>query len=120
MSTINRKAIRARVHKRIRRKISGTSERPRLCVSFSNRHVYAQVIDDSKGITLCAASTKDAELASPAKLANIETATKVGALVAERALKANVTTVIFDRGGFIYHGKVKALADAAREAGLQF
>lgn len=120
MSTINRKAIRSRVHRRIRKKIAGTATRPRLAVNFSNRHVYAQLIDDTKGVTLCSASTLDASIATPAKLANSETATKVGALIAERALAANIAEVVFDRGGFIYHGKVKALADAAREAGLKF
>ncbi len=116
MSTINRKAIRNRVHTRIRKKLAGTAERPRLAVYFSNQHVYAQVIDDTKGTTLCSACTKNLDLAK----ANVETATKVGALVAERALAAGITEVVFDRGGFIYHGKVKALADAAREAGLKF
>ncbi len=116
MSTINRKAIRNRVHMRIRKKLSGTPERPRLSVNFSNQHVYAQVIDDTKGVTLCSACTKNLDL----KQANVETAAKVGALVAERALAAGITEVVFDRGGFIYHGKVKALADAAREAGLKF
>ncbi len=116
MSTINRKAIRNRVHTRIRKKLSGTAERPRLAVNFSNQHVYAQVIDDTKGVTLCSACTKHLDLAK----ANVETASKVGALVAERALAAGITEVVFDRGGFIYHGKVKALADAAREAGLKF
>ncbi len=116
MSTINRKAIRNRVHMRIRKKLSGTPERPRLSVNFSNQHVYAQVIDDTKGVTLCSACTKHLDL----KQANVETAAKVGALVAERALAAGITEVVFDRGGFIYHGKVKALADAAREAGLKF
>ncbi len=116
MSTINRKAIRSRVHTRIRKKLSGTPERPRLSVNFSNQHVYAQVIDDTKGVTLCSACTKHLDL----KQANVETAAKVGALVAERALAAGITEVVFDRGGFIYHGKVKALADAAREAGLKF
>ncbi len=120
MSTINRKIIRERIHRRIRRKVSGTASRPRLAVHFSNRHVYAQVIDDVKGVTLCSASTADASIASPAKLSNCDTATKVGALVAERALAANITEVVFDRGGFYFHGKVKALADAAREAGLKF
>ncbi|MGN0874469.1 MAG: 50S ribosomal protein L18 [Akkermansia sp.] len=116
MSTINRKAIRSRVHARIRKKLSGTPERPRLAVNFSNQHVYTQVIDDTKGITLCSASTHNLEL----KKANSETAAKVGALIAERALAAGITEVVFDRGGFLYHGKVKALADAAREAGLKF
>ncbi|MBT9448511.1 50S ribosomal protein L18 [Akkermansia glycaniphila] len=116
MSTINRKAIRNRVHRRIRKKLSGTAVRPRLAVHFSNQHVYAQVIDDTKGVTLCCASTLDAD----AKQANCASAAKVGILMAERALAAGITEVVFDRGGFLYHGKVKALADAAREAGLKF
>lgn len=120
MSTINRKATRARVHRRIRKKITGTSARPRLAVHFSNRHVYAQIIDDTKGITLCSASTMDASVATPAKLANVEVSIKVGALLAERAKQKKITEVVFDRGGFIFHGKVKALADAAREGGLKF
>lgn len=116
MSTINRKAIRNRVHARIRRKVVGTAARPRLAVHFSNQHVYAQVIDDAKGTTLCCASTSDLD----AKQANCATAAKVGALVAQRAQEAGIAEVVFDRGGFLYHGKVKALADAAREAGLKF
>ena len=120
MSTINRKALRARVHRRIRKKISGTACRPRLAAHFSNRHVYAQLIDDQTGKTLCSASTLDVSIAAPSKLANVETATKVGKLLAERAVAAGLTEVVFDRGGFIYCGKVKALADAAREAGLNF
>ncbi len=116
MSTINRKAIRSRIHARIRKKLSGTPERPRLAVNFSNQHVYAQVIDDTKGVTICSACTKNVDM----KKANLESAAKVGALIAERALAAGITDVVFDRGGFLYHGKVKSLADAAREAGLKF
>jgi large subunit ribosomal protein L18 len=116
--TINRKEIRRRIHKRIRRKVNGTGERPRLAVHFSNKNVYVQLIDDVKGVTLVSASTQDESLGS-AK-ANVETAAKVGKLVAERAKAKNVESVVFDRGGHIYHGKVKALADAAREAGLKF
>lgn len=116
MSTINRKAVRSRVRIRIRKKISGTAARPRLAVNFSNQHVYAQVIDDINGTTLCSACTKQVDM----KKANVEAATKVGILVAEKALAAGITEVVFDRGGFLYHGKVKALADAAREAGLKF
>ena len=114
MSTINRKAIRAKVRRRIRRKVSGTASRPRLAVYFSNRHVYAQIIDDTVGKTICSASTADASIADPSKLANCATATKVGNLIGERAKAANVTEVVFDRGGFKFCGKVKALADAAR------
>lgn len=115
---INRKVIRRRIHIRIRKKITGTSERPRLAVNFSNRNVYAQIIDDSTGRTLAAATTlvkKGAETK-----ASIVTAAEVGRQIAERAKAANVTNVVFDRGGFQFHGKVKALADAAREGGLQF
>lgn len=116
MSTINRKAIRNRIHARIRKKLAGTPERPRLAVFFSNQHVYAQVIDDTKGTTLCAACTKNLDL----KAANVATAAKVGELIAKKAQEAGITEVVFDRGGFLYHGKVKSLADAAREAGLKF
>lgn len=116
MSTINRKATRSRVHRRIRKKLAGTAVRPRLAVHFSNQHVYAQIINDVTGTTICAASTHDIDV----KQANVENATKVGALLAERAATAQITEVVFDRGGFVYHGKVKALADAAREAGLKF
>ncbi len=115
--SINRKEIRRRVHARIRKKVSGTPERPRLAVHFSNKNVYAQVIDDVKGVTIAYASTHDD---SVGKGATVSTAVSVGKLVAERAKAANITGVVFDRGGHIYHGKVKALADAAREAGLQF
>ncbi len=116
MSTINRKAVRSRVRARIRKKLSGTSARPRLAVFFSNQHVYAQVIDDTKGHTLVAACTKTLGLSR----ANVETAAKVGEEIARKALAAGVSEVVFDRGGFLYHGKVKSLADAAREAGLKF
>ncbi|MFD2255273.1 50S ribosomal protein L18 [Luteolibacter algae] len=118
MSTIQRKSIRKRIHSRIRRKVSGTAQRPRLAVYFSNQHVYAQLIDDSVGRTLAAASTMDKSFEGNAS--NIATAQKVGQLVAERAQAANISDVVFDRGGHLYHGKVKALADAAREAGLKF
>jgi large subunit ribosomal protein L18 len=118
MSTIKRKEIRQRVHKRIRRKVAGSPERPRLAVFFSNQHVYAQIIDDSKGRTLCSASTLDKSVERHA--ANTACAATVGKLVAERALAANISAVVFDRGGHLFHGKVKALADAAREGGLNF
>ena len=118
MATINRKLIRGRVHKRIRKTLRGTAERPRLAVHFSNRKVYAQIINDDEHRTIVSASTAEQALASDA--ANIATATKVGQAIAERALQANITKVVFDRGGFFFHGKVKALADAAREKGLLF
>lgn len=118
MALTNRKDIRARIHKRIRRKLSGTAERPRLAVYFSNMNVYAQVIDDVAGKTLVSASTK--EKGYGGGKANVEHATKVGTVLAERAIAKNISEVVFDRAGFIYHGKVKALADAAREKGLKF
>jgi large subunit ribosomal protein L18 len=118
MSSINRKEIRRRIHKRIRRKVTGTAERPRLAVHYSNQHIYAQVIDDVAGRTLCAASTLDKALENSS--ANIAGAQSIGKLLAERAQAANISAVVFDRGGHLYHGKVKALADAAREGGLQF
>jgi large subunit ribosomal protein L18 len=118
MSKINRKEIRQRVHARIRKKVAGTTERPRLAVHYSNQHIYVQVIDDAVGRTLAAASTLDKEVENASS--NIASAQKVGSLIAERAKAVNVSSVVFDRGGHIYHGKVKALADAAREGGLQF
>jgi len=114
---INRKEIRRRIHTRIRKKISGTDVRPRLAIHFSNKNVYAQVIDDAKGLTLACASTHDETVGRGATVAS---AVKTGKLIAERAKAAGVSNVVFDRGGHIYHGKVKALAEAAREAGLQF
>jgi large subunit ribosomal protein L18 len=115
--TNSRKEQVRRRHRRVRKKISGTAERPRLVVYRSNKHVYAQVVDDEAGHTLAAASTLDKTLPSGC---NVTTAAAVGKAVAERALAAGVTTVVFDRGGRIYHGRVKSLADAAREAGLRF
>lgn len=118
MSLHIRKQARAKVRRRIRKKISGTAERPRLAVHFSNQNVYAQVIDDLTGRTLAAASTLEKGLGT--KGANKEAAAKVGEALAKKAKAASIETVVFDRGGFHYHGKVKALADAAREAGLNF
>ena len=116
-----RKEIRHRIHQRIRKKVSGTAERPRLAVHFSGKHVYAQAIDDEVGRTLAAAGTTEEGIAGKGKsAANRASAEKVGKAVAERLLAKNVDKVIFDRGGFQYHGKVKALADAAREGGLKF
>ena len=114
----NRNAERLRRHARVRRKISGTAECPRLCVFRSNNNIYVQVIDDVKGTTLAQASTLDKEVKT--KHANKEAAKEVGALIAKRALEKNIETVVFDRGGYIYHGVVKELADAAREGGLNF
>jgi large subunit ribosomal protein L18 len=107
-------------HARLRKKVSGTPERPRLAVHFSGKNIYAQVIDDNAGKTLASANTTEASLKAQKPKANAATAATVGKLVAERARAKNITAVVFDRGGYIYHGKVKALADAAREGGLQF
>jgi large subunit ribosomal protein L18 len=106
-------------HLRLRKKLSGTASRPRLCVHFSGRNIYAQVIDDSKGLTVASVCTTEAGLAQGAR-ANIPTAVKVGTELAARALAKNVVSVVFDRGGWQFHGKVKALADAARQGGLIF
>ena len=114
----NRNAERLRRNARVRRKISGTAECPRLCVFRSNNNIYVQVIDDVKGTTLAQASTLDKEVKT--KHANKEADKEVGALIAKRALEKNIETVVFDRGGYIYHGVVKELAEAAREGGLKF
>ena len=118
ISKIDRKATRQRRHLRVRRKISGTAECPRLCVYRSNTNVYAQIIDDVKGVTLVSASTLDKEIKT--KHANKEAAKEVGTLIAKKAIEKNIKKVVFDRGGYIYHGVVKELAEAAREAGLEF
>ena len=114
----DRKAERTRRHIRVRRKISGTPECPRLCVFRSNSNLYVQIIDDTKGITLAQASTLDKDV--KVKHSNKEAAKEVGALIAKRALEKNIKTVVFDRGGYVYHGVIKELADAAREGGLEF
>ena len=115
---IKKKAeIRRGVHSRIRKKVSGTNERPRLAVFRSLNHIYAQVIDDNSGVTLAAASTVEKDLKGTTG-GNIEAAQKVGKAVAERALAAGISNVVFDRGGYVYHGRVKALLEATREAGL--
>ena len=114
----DRKAERQRRHIRVRRKISGTADCPRLCVFRSNSNLYVQVIDDVKGVTLAQASTLDKEI--KIKHSNKEAAKEVGALIAKRAIEKNIKEVVFDRGGYIYHGVVKELADAAREGGLVF
>ena len=118
ISKIDRKKERERRHARVRRKISGTAERPRLCVYRSNTNLYVQVIDDVAGKTLVSASTLDKEVKT--KYANKEAAKEVGALIAKRALEKNIKDVVFDRGGYIYHGVVKELAEAARNGGLNF
>ncbi|MCS7009034.1 MAG: 50S ribosomal protein L18 [Chthoniobacterales bacterium] len=108
-------------HRRIRKKVQGTAERPRLSVHFSGRNISVQVIDDLAGHTLAAASTLEPEFRSfPKRGANIPTAERIGKIIADRSLAKNIRKVVFDRGGFLYHGKVKALADAARAAGLEF
>ena len=118
-TTRNLHEARRRRHRRVRKKIRGTAERPRLAVFRSNRHISAQVIDDVSGRTLAAASTVEATVGADST-GNIAAATEVGRLVAERAKSAGVDKVVFDRGGFLYHGRVAAVADAAREAGLEF
>ena len=117
---INRKVTRRRIHQRIRKKVGGTAERPRLAVHFSARHVYAQVVDDDSGKTLAAASTLEKNIAGDKAVANRESANRVGKAIAEKSLAKKIENVVFDRGGHIFHGKVKTLADAAREAGLKF
>lgn len=107
-------------HRRIRSRLSGTAERPRLCVYRSNKHIYVQVVDDTTARTLVAASTLDPDLKKLGKTWDIEAAKAVGALVAERAKKQGIEAVVFDRGGYIYHGRVAAVAEAAREKGLNF
>ena len=114
----SRQSARVRRHARVRRALAGTTERPRLAVYRSNRYIYAQVIDDASGHTVAAASSQEKDLRS--KTLSVDTASEVGKLLAERAKSAGVSTVVFDRGGYKFHGRVKALADAAREAGLEF
>ena len=114
----DRKMERERRHLRVRRKVSGTAERPRLCIFRSNSNIYVQIIDDIAGNTLVSASTLDKEVKT--KHANKEAAKELGALIAKKAKAKNIETVVFDRGGYIYHGVVKELAEAAREGGLKF
>ncbi|HEX6222026.1 MAG TPA: 50S ribosomal protein L18 [Acidimicrobiia bacterium] len=114
----SRRAARHRRHLRGRKHLRGTAERPRLAIYRSNKYIYAQVIDDIDGTTLAAASSQEGDLRG--ERLNVETAAKVGTMVADRAKEAGVSTVVFDRGGYKYHGRLKALADAAREAGLEF
>ena len=118
ISKIDRNATRQRRHLRVRRKISGTAECPRLCVYRSNTNLYAQIIDDVAGNTTVSCSTLDKDVKT--KHANKEAAKEVGALVAKRAIEKNIKSVVYDRGGYVYHGVVKELAEAAREAGLEF
>lgn len=118
-SAKDKRDARVRRHARVRKAVQGTAERPRLSVFRSNRHIHAQVIDDRSGRTIAAASTLETDLGAGSS-SSIDAASKVGARVAERAKAAGVERVVFDRGGFLYHGRVAALADAAREAGLEF
>jgi large subunit ribosomal protein L18 len=118
MSSTNSRKLR---HDRLRKKVSGTPDRPRLAVHFSGQHITAQVIDDLAGLTIASVNTTEESFRKdPTSRANVATAARVGKLIAERGLAKQVQKVVFDRGGFMYHGKVKALADAAREGGLQF
>ncbi|ABP67849.2 50S ribosomal protein L18 [Caldicellulosiruptor changbaiensis] len=118
---VNRNEKRLIRHKRIRKKVFGTAERPRLCVYKSLKYIYAQIIDDEKGHTLVAASSLEPEIKSRlTSTKSIEAAQYIGRVIAERAKEKGITKVVFDRGGYPYHGRVKALADAAREAGLEF
>jgi large subunit ribosomal protein L18 len=114
----SRRDARNRRHARLRRHLRGTTDRPRLAVYRSNKYIYAQVIDDLEGRTVAAASSQESDLRQ--ERLNVETAAKVGTLVADRAKEAGITRVVFDRGGYKYHGRLKALADAARDAGLEF
>jgi large subunit ribosomal protein L18 len=122
LSATEKKLIsRKRRHIRIRKKVSGTSERPRLCVSKSLKHIYAQIINDDTGATLASSSTMDKDIKGKIKTAgDINAAKVIGAAIAEKALGKDIKKVVFDRGGYIYHGRIKALAEAAREKGLQF
>ena len=116
---ITKEQRRTRIQMRIRKRLSGSSESPRLCVFRSNKEIYAQIVDDTKGTTLAAASSREKELAGK-KVNKTEQAKLVGAAIAKKATAAGISKVVFDRGGYLYHGRVKALAEAAREAGLNF
>lgn len=121
VSKKSRSEVRLNKHRKLRNRFSGTAERPRLAVFRSNNHMYAQIIDDTVGNTLVSASTLDKEVkADLEKTNNVEAAAKLGTVIAKKALDKGISTVVFDRGGFIYQGKIAALADAAREAGLEF
>ena len=119
MAKASKDDIRLRIHKRIRQRVAGSEQRPRLAVFRSLNHIYAQVIDDGKGHTLVSASSSD-KTAKVGSGGNVAGAKEVGKLIAERAKEKGITKVVFDRGGYLYHGRVKALADAARAAGLEF
>ncbi|MFD1708096.1 50S ribosomal protein L18 [Siminovitchia sediminis] len=119
ITKLDKNKVRKKRHARVRTKVSGTGARPRLSIYRSNKNIYAQLVDDEKGITLASASTLDKEL-NIESAGNVEAAQKVGELIAKRAAEQNIKSVVFDRGGYLYHGRVKALADAARENGLEF
>ena len=121
VSKESRQKVRVKKHMKIRNRFSGTAERPRLAVFRSNNHMYAQIIDDTVGNTLVAASTLDKDVKAELEKTNdVAAAAKLGTVIAKKALEKGITTVVYDRGGFVYQGKVKALAEAAREAGLEF
>ncbi|MCI5699333.1 MAG: 50S ribosomal protein L18 [Lachnospiraceae bacterium] len=121
VSKVSRAKVRQKKHRRLRNHISGTAQRPRLAVFRSNNHMYAQIIDDTVGHTLVSASTLQADVkAELEKTNNVEAAAKLGTVIGKRAIDAGIKEVVFDRGGFIYQGKIQALAEAAREAGLEF
>lgn len=119
MANRSRQDIRRAIHTRIRRKVRGTADRPRLAVFRSLNHIYVQVIDDEKGVTLCAASSAE-KSAGATPGGNLAAAQTIGKLIADRAKEKGINQVVFDRGGYIYHGRIKSLAEAAREAGLEF
>ncbi len=119
INKVSKNVNRQKRHLRLRQTLSGTATKPRLNVFRSNKQIYAQIIDDTKGITLCSASSRDTE-AGVKNGSNVEAASKVGTLIAKRALDLKIEAVVFDRGGYLYHGRVKALAEAARAAGLKF
>ena len=122
MTTVAKKRhdSRLRRHRRVRKKVQGTAERPRLAVYRSNRHLSVQIIDDNSGRTLVSASSLEADFRKQQTGSNVAAATAIGTLIAERAKKSGITAVVFDRGGFLYHGRIAAIADAARAAGLEF
>ena len=121
VSKKSRSEVRVNKHRKLRNRFSGTAERPRLAVFRSNNHMYAQIIDDTVGNTLVSASTLQKDVkAELEKTNNVEAAAYLGTVIAKKAIEKGITSVVFDRGGFIYHGKIKALADAAREAGVNF
>lgn len=119
ITKLDKNATRKKRHARVRAKLSGTAARPRLNVFRSNKHIYAQVIDDMSGVTLASASTKEKDF-NLESTSNVDAAKAIGELVAKRAVEKGITSVVFDRGGYLYHGRIQALADAARENGLQF